>query len=321
MATTGPSITDIKLLFTKSGNRCSFPKCRAPMALGDTLVGEVCHIKGARPGSARHDPAQQPVERHSRSNLILLCPTHHTVIDDDDESYSVERLIQMKRAHEETATNVAEDEVDRLTISVEQNVTSVAQSGGLSAHTVNAASITVQAAEPASGFVNQRQVLAVENLWNIMRNLSSEFSMVVFVDTILLPQEMQAYFKGAGGPPLMDSIREFRDRHAPVSKIEKAGGLTAAKERPFVSQRLWSIYFVVQAIYGRTAMLIETSFNEGRYVDWRTDNGCDQLLRAILPGHAVDHLKTLSINALRTAIEYLEDHFLVEAGMRKGAST
>jgi hypothetical protein len=70
----GPGITEIKLLFARSGNRCAFPKCTAPMALNETLTGEVCHIKGARPGSARYDPQQTDVERHQYQNLILMCP-------------------------------------------------------------------------------------------------------------------------------------------------------------------------------------------------------------------------------------------------------
>lgn len=58
MAAGSPGIRDIKLLFARSGNQCAFPKCRAPMAFDETLTGEVCHIKGARPGSARYDPNQ-----------------------------------------------------------------------------------------------------------------------------------------------------------------------------------------------------------------------------------------------------------------------
>jgi hypothetical protein len=37
----GPSITDIKMLFARSGDRCAFPKCTARMALDETLTGEV----------------------------------------------------------------------------------------------------------------------------------------------------------------------------------------------------------------------------------------------------------------------------------------
>jgi hypothetical protein len=56
---------------------------------GDTLVGEICHIKAANPGGPRCDANQTAAERHGYDNLILLCGTHHTVIDDDEEAYTV----------------------------------------------------------------------------------------------------------------------------------------------------------------------------------------------------------------------------------------
>lgn len=320
MPTSGPGITDVKLLFAKSGNRCAFPKCKAPMALDDTLVGEVCHIKGARPGSARFDPHQSASHRHHRDNLILMCPTHHTVIDDDENSYTVERLLQLKREHEASATSVTEEEVSRIAVSLQQNVSSVGQTGGLSAHTVHAKTITVNTAAPPGSPLNQRQIQAVENLWQILQRFSSEFSMVVFVDTILLPQEMNAYFIGGDDIPLMDSIFEFGNPQTAIIKMANAGGNEAARERPFVSQRLWSIYFVIQAMYGRTALLLTNSFKEEQYKNWRNDSGCDQLLRAILPGHAVEHLKAMEAAGLRSAVDYLEDQFLTEAGMRKAQS-
>jgi hypothetical protein len=34
------------------------------MALDDTLVGEICHIKGRKRDAARYDPAQTPAERN-----------------------------------------------------------------------------------------------------------------------------------------------------------------------------------------------------------------------------------------------------------------
>jgi len=53
-----------------------------------TLVGKVCHIKAksSGPGSKRYDKNQTDEERHGLGNLIALCPKHHDVIDDDDES-------------------------------------------------------------------------------------------------------------------------------------------------------------------------------------------------------------------------------------------
>lgn len=287
------------------------------MALNETLTGEVCHIKGVRPGSARYDPNQSPGERHHYQNLVLMCPTHHTVIDDDEESYTVERLQRIKCEHEEGATPVSETEASRIAETFVQSVANVGQSGGLSAHTVNASSITVQSAPSGNPFTHHRQIAAVENLWQVLRNFASEFSSVIFIDTILLPQEIDSYLKGEDNNSLMEAVVEYSDPQLAIMKMTNAGGNDAAKDRPFVSHRLWSVFFVIQAIYGRTALLLTNSFKERRFIDWRNDSGCDQLLRAVLPGQSVGHVKSLQMNGLRTAIDYLESQFLAEAGMNK----
>jgi hypothetical protein len=36
------------------------------------------------------------VERHAYANLVLMCPTHHTVIDDDEEAYTVDASVRSK---------------------------------------------------------------------------------------------------------------------------------------------------------------------------------------------------------------------------------
>jgi len=155
------------------------------MAVNGTLTGDVCHIKGARPGSARYDPGQTDVERHAYANLVLMCPTHHTVIDDDEEAYTVERLCKVKAGHEAQSAPIPDAEAAVVAEAFMQSVTNIGQSGGLSAHTVNASTITVQSAPSTSHLTRQRQIEAVERLWQVVRNLSSEFSLVVLVDTIL----------------------------------------------------------------------------------------------------------------------------------------
>jgi hypothetical protein len=101
------------------------------------LVGEVCHVKAASPAGPRFDPQQSAAERHGYQNLILMCAKHHIVIDDDEESYTVERLLKMKATHESIATTVADDvsatAARRL---IEQPVVSVNQSGGINAQAV-----------------------------------------------------------------------------------------------------------------------------------------------------------------------------------------
>ena len=132
---TGPSQSTIKRLFAHSGNRCAFPRCTAALIEGHTLVGEICHIKGAKPGAPRYDAQQTPTERHGYDNLILLCSKHHTVIDDDEVAYTVERLLKMKDEHEKVATKSDDTFANQATqFLINHSAVSVNQSGGITAN-------------------------------------------------------------------------------------------------------------------------------------------------------------------------------------------
>jgi len=99
---TGPSRPTVKRLFALSGNKCAFPDCRSPLVdpTGGSIIGEVCHIKGEKPGAARYDATQTNQERHSFGNLILLCGMHHKIIDDNPQEHPVENLRKWKASHQ-----------------------------------------------------------------------------------------------------------------------------------------------------------------------------------------------------------------------------
>lgn len=66
-----PSAKTIKRLFAVSGNRCAFRGCTTPITDSQGAVfGEICHIKGDKPGAKRHDPTQTGAERHGFDNLL-----------------------------------------------------------------------------------------------------------------------------------------------------------------------------------------------------------------------------------------------------------
>jgi hypothetical protein len=140
----GPAERTIKRLFALSGNRCAFPRCATALIQGDTVVGQVCHIKAAKPGGSRYDDQQTNGERHAFANLILMCGTHHTVIDDDEEAYTVERLAKLKAEHEKGAAPIDDHFAERAAqLLISQTVTSANQSGGITANTVNAETINL----------------------------------------------------------------------------------------------------------------------------------------------------------------------------------
>ena len=311
-----PSQNTIKRLFARSGNLCAFPNCKAPLTHNDTLLGEICHIKGEKPGAARHDPNQSSADRQEYANLIILCPTHHTVIDDDEESYTVERVIGMKARHEAALPSMSEEDATRVAqLFTERSVRNVAQSGGLSAHTIHAQTIHVQT-HTKEPLTLQRQMRAVENLWKIACNLKAEFADIVTADTILTNDELGLYFQGGRLPGAFAGLSIYKGHRIIVEKFDKCRVSEADAERPFVSTRLWSSFYIIRAMHGRAAYLFQESFNTKSYRDWRSDTGTDQLLRVILPGHVVDEVKTLTAFGLQTTFDYLEAQFLAEAKMR-----
>lgn len=146
----GPSTKTVKALFALSGNRCAFPKCDVPAydPGKHSVLVEICHIEGDKPGSARYRIGQPDEERHGVGNLLLMCGTHHKVIDDDVESYTTGRLKEIKANHEgaqrddslrslgdEAAgrllANLSAGLIYRSTVIVSQN-----QMGGQTAHTI-----------------------------------------------------------------------------------------------------------------------------------------------------------------------------------------
>lgn len=96
-----PTLATLKRLFAKSHNQCAFPKCDLPIAEDSgTITGIVCHIKARSKGGPRYDAKQSEDDRHSFSNLVLMCARHSKIIDTAPKLYTVELLQEMKEIHE-----------------------------------------------------------------------------------------------------------------------------------------------------------------------------------------------------------------------------
>jgi len=99
---------DIKKLWGLAAGKCSAPKCGLdciPFLDGDspTIIGEMAHMIAKKPDGPRGISGGGD---DKYENLILLCPTHHTIIDKAPEGvYSVELIKEWKRQHEEKINN------------------------------------------------------------------------------------------------------------------------------------------------------------------------------------------------------------------------
>jgi hypothetical protein len=92
------SLKTVKHLFAASANRCSHPGCHQEMVTDrGVVVGEICHITASSSNGPRYNPKLTDEERDAFENLILLCPTHHKIADDDTVRYTAELLCDLKK--------------------------------------------------------------------------------------------------------------------------------------------------------------------------------------------------------------------------------
>ena len=91
---------DIKILWGRSGNRCAICKIELTTEGDIETLGEMAHIVGRSSDGPRGDSDLNTKQRNDYSNLILLCPTHHTEIDKCPKNWPIEKLHETKERHE-----------------------------------------------------------------------------------------------------------------------------------------------------------------------------------------------------------------------------
>lgn len=95
-------------LWRSSGGRCQFNNCNTPLWLHKATMDQmnkayIAHIFAFSKGGARYHEVKSPLLEKDFSNLMLVCDECHRTFDDKsrEEEYTADRLIAMKRAHEE----------------------------------------------------------------------------------------------------------------------------------------------------------------------------------------------------------------------------
>ncbi|NBE79580.1 hypothetical protein [Micromonospora rubida] len=94
----------IKLLFG-TATHCAYPGCAAKLIFQDrglyTAVTEVAHIRSEQVNGPRYDPTYPVVKLDEFDNLLLLCGQHHPPVDRHESAYTVEELLEWKKAQAE----------------------------------------------------------------------------------------------------------------------------------------------------------------------------------------------------------------------------
>lgn len=92
------------MLWGRSGNKCAI--CKHDLVVDATarddesVVADECHIISSQPTGPRHDSSYPTDKLDAYENLVLLCRTHHKMVDDQTATFTTDILRQMKNNHE-----------------------------------------------------------------------------------------------------------------------------------------------------------------------------------------------------------------------------
>lgn len=102
---------NIKRLWGRSAGRCAFPGCGKDclefiVANSPVVIGEMAHVIAKKPNGPRGRPESG---EDTYENLVLMCPTHHRLIDKAPEGiYPEELLFEWKEIHETRVSELLE---------------------------------------------------------------------------------------------------------------------------------------------------------------------------------------------------------------------
>jgi len=109
---------DMNVLYSEAGGRCSFPDCRLYLVIEaegkKKQIGKIAHIVAHSSKGPRADSSYPPEKLDTYDNWILLCGTHHDVIDTIESEYPVEDLRKMKKDHEAWVGDTFEQQMTNI---------------------------------------------------------------------------------------------------------------------------------------------------------------------------------------------------------------
>ena len=126
---------DRALLWAVSGSLCCFPDCgvkcveQANDNDRSVIIGHIAHIEANSDSGPRANPNLSQQERNSYENLILLCPTHHVLVDAQASTYTVEMLRTLKTAQEARYNDFLAQAMPNITFTELETITNVLVNG------------------------------------------------------------------------------------------------------------------------------------------------------------------------------------------------
>jgi hypothetical protein len=161
----------------------------------------------------------------------------------------------------------------------------------------------------------QRRIQAIEVLW---KNLLLYKEIIPIggytVYGILTDKELETYFTRQ-----TDNGYFLHDRNSITNLLEPSYlpeyfNRTAIidTERPFIGEKIWSNYKILQGFIGRIVFLLKVAAEKKKTDHWHNDEGLKQILGSYLSVEEMKYVYSRRVSSLQITIELLEGKLLTE---------
>lgn len=153
---------------------------------------------------------------------------------------------------------------------------------------------------------------SAEILWKAILSTKSEFSDIVFLQSMFYPNEINSFLHDDDGNRLA-SVKYYSEPNTVIDKMERISPHPIEETRLFVGERLWYRFITYRAYHGRLGVLMRMSLENREYSDWRKDDFILSQLRPILDDSAIDDAIQDPFGGTEVIVSHLESEFLREA--------
>lgn len=154
---------------------------------------------------------------------------------------------------------------------------------------------------------------AVTALWSEMTAMRGRLGGIVAFDAVILAHEAQEMFERRHNAKALHYVAEFEDAARMDALVIEFNGVALENHRLFCGDRLWLLFYIYRAVILRSTLLVNWSYEQRTYRDWRTDSGVKQQLRAVLSDADAAKFESENIGGLSSALSRIEAEFLHEA--------
>jgi hypothetical protein len=152
---------------------------------------------------------------------------------------------------------------------------------------------------------NEKRISYLEKAWNGFLEIKKEAPTLIFLSHGILVKDELINLPKDKNPHILAEIKNFKPEAYLLFQNKISSDIEMI--RPFIGERLWTIFSVYRAFFGRLTYLLQDGLKKGTIRYWKEDqNFINQILGLVIQPDEIKKLLENDFNAFQNVINFLE---------------